>query len=310
MKNLKVTLSNKENQYVTFTSTRGSYFFYDIKPGKYNIELDITDSLYFTPYDSTVRIDSLQCEEQSIYLRPNTQISGRTVFPNGLPASHIELSIVPADTQSLRHSLGHFESVISNDSGYFHFRKGITLGTYFVAINPNGPTIEFPLRPTFYPGSASMSNAKTIELKTVKTTRDILFTVANQSTPIYLVSGYCRYKDNLPARNVEMRLSLKMMYNNDNLTVTTRKDGSFSFKATEGQKLWIDWFNFQVESEKEAKEFWSKHKAYTPDFIIFNEQVDTLQVFNNISQLKIIIGATSTYVKERIQEDRASNRQQ
>jgi hypothetical protein len=310
MKNLKVTLWNKENHYVTSTSTRGSYFFYDIKPGEYNIELDIADSLYFSPYDSTVRIDSLQCEEQFIYLRPNTQISGRAVFLNGLPASRVELSIVPADTQSLRHSLGYFESVVSDDSGYFRFRKGITLGRYFVAINPNGPTVKFPLRPTFYPRSDLMSHAATIDLKTATTSRDILFIVASQPTPVYSVSGYCVYKDSLPAGNIEMRLSLKMLYNTDNLTVTTGKDGSFSFKATEGQKLWIDWFNFQVESEKEVKQFWTNHKAYTPSFIIFNDQVDTLQVVNNISHLNIIIGASSTYVKERIQKYRASNRQQ
>ena len=308
MCDLTVTIRNKEHHYVTKTNSQGNFYFLDIKPGVYTIELAISDSLYLSPYHSSIRIDSLECEEDNYQLSPATFINGKTFFTNGSAAPNIEVSLVESDIDTRNNSVGYFESATSNDSGYFEFDKGITLGAYYLAVNPNGPTVDMPYETTFYPNTPTLNKAIPIELHSPTATKSIRFSLLNKKLPIYLVSGYCYYKDSVPATNVSISFDAIMKYGKDNVTMTTDNQGKFSLKAVHGQKLVKRSYYFQVETKEESEQLQLQHRSYTAEFGLSDWEYDTLQVNHNLTDLKYYIGKTSKDVYNDIRKYRTANR--
>jgi len=309
LKRKRITLQNERQSYSTQTDDSGIYLFYDITPGEYTIVLDVADSLYASPDEMSIRVDSLECKEYSLTLEPNTKIKGRLIYPSRAPAHDLRISLTPADSLSMTHSFGYFRSAMTDSSGEFVFEGGIPLGKYFLAINPNGATVERPHPTIFYPGVSSMATAVPIIVDTPERTVDVSFTIPERKERILTVQGQCLFKDNVPADSVTILMWIQRTYNEEPMNITTGPDGSFSFSAVEHQRLRISLFEISVESRDEQRQLLEQRKVVTTSFPVYRWPEDTLQVDANIAGMKLMIGRSKKEISETIAQYRRSNRQ-
>lgn len=309
LKHLKIILKNDRQSYETTTNDSGMYFFYDISPGEYSIALDITDSLYFSPYEMNIRIDTTACKENNITLDPNTRIKGTLLYASSQPARDVKVSLTPTDSLSMTRSYGYFPSAKTDSSGVFVFDDGMSLGKYFLAINPNGATVERPHPTIYYPGVPCIATAVPIILDAPKGNIDVIFTIPEKKMRILTVKGHCFFKDNVPADSVTISMWIQRTYNEVQQSVSTGPDGSFSFSVVEHQRLRISWFEISIESKEEQKLLTAQQKGATTSFSVSRWPADTLQVDKDIPDLKLMIGHTKKEISETIAKYRRSNRQ-
>jgi hypothetical protein len=179
---ISLKLRSAIDRFQTNSGTDGVYNFYDVHAGKYNFTANLPAGTELTQKAQNAALSAFQipedaCYEYDVYALPIGHIQGTVFGPDGktpLPIASLELFRVGAYNDA-RPGYWGFQGARGN----FQFDH-VGPGEYVLVYNrPNRMDPNSPFPRMFYPGVASIDEAKTIVLKDGQTLQKVNLRVSN-----------------------------------------------------------------------------------------------------------------------------------
>jgi len=256
----KIWIIGKDKVFETTTDKNGVYEFYDLSPGRYELEPELQAGWKIdrhTRGTTTISDPKRQILGRHIAftLRPrqhaaidvsfviDTVVSGSVVDAKGRPLADVQVSLRP--TQAGNQS-GDFE--YTDKHGRFNI-ESIEPGTYVLILNKDGEkTIEEPFSALYYPGVVEEARARVFHIRSGDNIKGLKIVVPTQET-LVTVQGVVRFADGTPAPKTTVRFTPANWSGIDG-TATQDSDakGRFSFKIFKDLpgELHADFFPYAV----------------------------------------------------------------
>jgi hypothetical protein len=178
---ISLKLRSKIDRFQTNSGSDGVYNFYDVHGGTYNFTANLPPGTELTQKAQSAPLSAFQipedaCYEYDVYALPTGQIHGTVFGPDGkpLPIASLELFRVGAYDDA-RPGYWGFQGA----KGVFEFDH-VGPGEYVLVYNrPNRMDPNSPFARTFFPGVASIDEAKKIVLKDGQTLQKVNLKVSN-----------------------------------------------------------------------------------------------------------------------------------
>lgn len=247
---IKVTVKNQQgNRYETYTDVDGVYEFIDLPTGTYTVHADIPEYLKILDHnreDAEATLVEQACAEAHIGATSAGSVSGQVLDENGKTVPDLGITLVPMDEIIKPDRYDGAILQATDKDGKFGI-KDLLPGSYFIGVNIIGePSGRLPFPPTFYPGVASLSQAKklvisegeqitglTLRLPAKLATRVIEGTAVYSNGQV-ISSGFLHFVDSNDPRAYDDPQAYKI-YADGNIG----QDGHFSIRVLQGTTGWI-----------------------------------------------------------------------
>lgn len=177
---ISLKLRSSLDRFQTNSGPNGVYTFYDVHSGTYNFTANLPPGTELTQKAQNAPLSAFEipdgaCYEYDVYALPTGHIEGTVFGPDGkpLPIASLELFRVGA-YDNARPGYWGFQGATAE----FHFDH-VGPGKYILVYNrPNRMDPNSPFSRAFYPGVATLAQAKAITLKDGQTLQKVNFKVA------------------------------------------------------------------------------------------------------------------------------------
>ena len=207
---ISLKLRSQIDRFQSNSGPDGVYTFYDVHGGTYNFTANLPPGTELTQKSQSAALSAFSipegaCYEYDVYALPTGHIDGTVLGPDGkpLPIASLELYRVGAYADT-RPGYWGFQGA----TGVFQFDH-VGPGNYVLVYNrPDRMDPNSPYPRAFYPGVASIEDAKPITLKDGKDLHKVTFKVTN---------GY-------PSRQLRVRVKWTGVRPPGDVTVTAKAD--------------------------------------------------------------------------------------
>ncbi len=197
---MSVKLEGPGGEQTKITDAAGHYEFTGLVAGQYTVTGQIPSGLV-APYDPLkVTVVERGCREVGFYAQNGTAISGAVYGPDGLPANHVHIDIIPADKAA---QSSPFDLVscctYTDDQGHYRFPQ-IHPGNYIVGIHIiHPPDRAAPYPKVYSPGVEDLAAASVIRVQFGESVDDADIHIPRQLIPRTL-DVYVTWPDGSPAK--------------------------------------------------------------------------------------------------------------
>jgi hypothetical protein len=178
---ISLKLRSKIDRFQANSGPDGVYTFYDVHAGTYDFTADLPPGTELTQKAQNAPLSAFEipdgaCYEYDVYALPTGHIRGSVFGPDGKPLPIASLELFRAGAyNAARPGYWGFQGA----TGEFAFDH-VGPGKYILVYNrPNRMDPNSPFPRAFYPGVASVRQAKAITLKDGQTLQKVNFKVAN-----------------------------------------------------------------------------------------------------------------------------------
>jgi len=259
----KIRIIGEKKTYETRTDKNGVFEIYDLPPGKYFIEPEMSAGWKIAPYSlasstSIVGIELEQSEKKSIkqiviLLEPKKHTSvniifnvdnfvrGRVLGPKGRPMSKVCVYLWPPRAESW----GAHDC--TDEQGRFQITS-VPKGEYVLVANRDGKlSSQEPFRQIFYPGVSERERAAVISIRPGETIENLDIVVPALAEMI-TIEGVLHYSDGKPVAEkwVQFKATEKDEKVDGDVTEQTDRNGKFRLqvlKGLRGEVFAEDWIS-------------------------------------------------------------------
>ena len=159
MTGIRVTVETTDKRMEFVSSAEGEFVAKDLKPGTYNVSIDLPKGLTGIK-ENSVTVSDKGCAAVQFFVQSDGRLSGQVTNTLGRVVSGAEITIFPVGKDP--RSFG--ESAKSSEHGIYEFKR-IAPGRYKLLIRYDGLSrFERPFPPLYHPGVQSAAQATVIEI--------------------------------------------------------------------------------------------------------------------------------------------------
>lgn len=203
LKNVRIQLRAHNKTFETVTDSQGSYVFYDVPAGSYQISAALPPNLIMGQETSEeqprpLNLPAHACFENDIDVLSTGKIRGQVLGPDGtrLECAPVELFIA---SEYDKGGVGLWE--IQCDKDHFEF-ENVSPGDYVLVFNNrNQIDPKTPFTRSYFPGTPDLAHARIIHLKDGEQVRDANIHVAAARAIRELTVKFIAQQGNLPFMN-------------------------------------------------------------------------------------------------------------
>ena len=224
---VSLKLHSKLDRFQTDSGQDGVFSFYDVHEGTYEVTADLPPGTELTRKQQDAPLSAFSipdgaCYEYDVYALPTGHISGTVLGPDGKPLQIASLELFRAGAYDGQHP-GYWG--FQGAKGVFDFDH-VGPGEYILVYNrPDRRDPNSPFPRAFYPGVASIDQAKSITLKDGQILQKIKFKVLN-GFDSRTIRVKLKFDGPRPLGTITVAAKADKY---ENPAVTKLEDGSFSF---------------------------------------------------------------------------------
>jgi 5-hydroxyisourate hydrolase-like protein (transthyretin family) len=161
VKDVKILFDGPNKRLERKTDSEGKYRISGLPPGTYKVRIDLPEGLSIYNPEVELKVRDRGCREAFFLVEPDTQLTGKVLDAQGMPAANVWMELVPVSREG-----NVYPSNVQTDKEGRYVMKLVRPGNYHLGVRIAGlaGSTYVPYPQTYYPGVKDRSQATVITI--------------------------------------------------------------------------------------------------------------------------------------------------
>jgi len=161
VKDVKILFDGPNIKFERKTDSEGKYRISGLPPGTYKVRIDLPEGLSIYNPEVELKVRDRGCREAFFLVEPDTQLTGKVLDAQGMPAANVWMELVPVSREG-----NVYPSNVQTDKEGRYVMKLVRPGNYHLGVRIAGlaGSTYVPYPQTYYPGVKDRSQATVITI--------------------------------------------------------------------------------------------------------------------------------------------------